>query len=212
MRMCIENGSTDILEGLVRKDPSIVNMDFSRFGTPLGLVITTRRPLPFIRALLENDADPNKPTEPLQTPLSLAASLPLRVPQNAMINYGYITALIDLLIEKGAKLAHSGALEVADSTISAHLVKKGALEATDDIEYSVSIEDLQKVVRLENKILVTKLMDKGAVAEAISENGETAVDIVKDMIAEANENQDTEEAANRLEILDRLLNPRKALV
>lgn len=116
-------GSTTVFSLLMCRDPSIVNKRLERVGTPLSSACRIRRPVEFLRYLLEQGADPNKRPEGIGYPLALAAT-----------RYDD-TAAVDLFLSHGAKLEQSGALASAaglgKESMVRYLLGKGAEPDTD---------------------------------------------------------------------------------
>ncbi|KXJ90354.1 ankyrin repeat-containing domain protein [Microdochium bolleyi] len=116
-------GSPSVFSLLLARDSSIVNKRLERIGTPLSSACRTRRPVEFLRYLLEQGADPNKRPEAFGYPLALAAT-----------RYDDTNA-VDLFLEHGARREHSGALAAASAlgkeTMVEYLLGKGLKPDTD---------------------------------------------------------------------------------
>ncbi|KXJ89964.1 ankyrin repeat-containing domain protein [Microdochium bolleyi] len=117
-------GSAPLFSKVLAKDGSAANRSFERFGTALTAACHRRQPIEFLRYLLEHGADPNLEPDSVAYPVALAAAL-----------YPNHQATVDLMLEHGARLEHSGALGLAarrgNEASLCYLLSKGAKPDTD---------------------------------------------------------------------------------
>ncbi|KAI2609376.1 ankyrin repeat-containing domain protein [Hypoxylon fragiforme] len=122
VRAAIYSSSTDLVSALLAKDPSIINWQFDRRGTPIALACVSKQPVEFVEFLLRAGADPN--LDPDVTPLPLAGAA-----------FHQDIGAIGVLLKYGAKLEGSGALGVAASrgheAVVRYLMERGARPETD---------------------------------------------------------------------------------
>lgn len=118
-------GSIPIFNQLLARDSSIATRQFDRVGTPLTAACSHQAPVKFLEYLLNLGADPNQDPEVTGYPIALVAGLYADVAPTA----------IDLLLERGARLKHSGALGCAarlgNEASLRYLLGKGATPDTD---------------------------------------------------------------------------------
>ncbi|KAF5615412.1 ankyrin [Fusarium sp. NRRL 52700] len=123
VRAGINTGSIPLMQALLTKDPSAINMQFDMRGTPLIVACMGRQHVDFLRFLLEAGADPNQEPDAAAYPLALVAGLYKD------------TAAVDLLLKYGAKIEGSGALAAAarrgNEVMMGYLLEKGARLETD---------------------------------------------------------------------------------
>lgn len=127
VRVAVYSGSEQLFAALYNKDPSIINIQFDRRGTPLSLACMSRQPPGFLAFLLNLGADPNQNPDTSPFPLASAAAF-----------YNNDVRPASLLLQHGARLAHSGALAAAAGRGNVELVKfllgEGANQETDQVE------------------------------------------------------------------------------
>ncbi|KPM41437.1 hypothetical protein AK830_g5128 [Neonectria ditissima] len=119
VRAAIYSGSIPLFSALLSHDPSIINMQFDKRGTPIIVACMSQKPLEFLRFLLEAGADPNQDPDATMTyPLGFVAV------------FYQDCEVVDLLLEYGARLDQSGALRLAawknNKAMVRHLLKRGA--------------------------------------------------------------------------------------
>lgn len=102
-------------------------MRFDQRSTPLVVACTARKPVEFLRFLLEKGADPNRPEDGLSTPLALVAALY----ENP--------ATVDLLLEYGASLKDGDALKTAEELGNVVRVQRLLERGTDSQHPSLSL-------------------------------------------------------------------------
>ncbi|KAK7416702.1 hypothetical protein QQX98_005028 [Neonectria punicea] len=127
VRAGVYSGSIPLFSALLSADPSIINMQFDRRGTPIIVACMSQTPTEFLKFLLEAGADPNQdPDAAMVPPLAFVAAF-----------YQDCEA-VDLLLKHGARLEHSGALAGAagrnNETMVRYLLEKGADHDDDRID------------------------------------------------------------------------------
>lgn len=117
--------SIPIFNQLLTRDPSIATRQFDRVGTPLTAACSHQATVEFLEYLLDLGADPNQDPDVTGYPIALVAGLYAEA----------APAAIDLLLQRGARLGHSGALGCAarlgNETSLKYLLGKGATPDTD---------------------------------------------------------------------------------
>ncbi|PSR80194.1 hypothetical protein BD289DRAFT_441164 [Coniella lustricola] len=104
IRAAIYSGSIPLFSEFLLRDPSIINLRLDRRSTPLVVACIARKPIEFLRYLLEQGADPNRGPED---------SMPL--PIECIGTFYQDPAAVDLLMQYGAVLSKdSNALESAE--------------------------------------------------------------------------------------------------
>lgn len=72
----VYSGSIPLSSAFLSRDPFIINMSFDSRSIPLVVACASRKPVGFLRFLLEKGADPNRgPEDGLPTPIALVAAL-----------------------------------------------------------------------------------------------------------------------------------------
>lgn len=92
IRAAVYSGSIDLFATLLSKDPTIINYQFDRRGTPLALACQSQQPVNFLEFLLKQGADPNQDPDVAPFPLASVAA------------FYSDTSAAALLLEHGAKL------------------------------------------------------------------------------------------------------------
>jgi ankyrin repeat protein len=123
VRGAINTGSIEVVKALLTRKPSVINMQFDRRGTPLIVACMGQQRAEFLQFLLEAGADPNQDPDGATFPLVLVAAL-------------YTDpAVIDLLLQYGARLEDSEALAAAarrgNETMILRLLERGASPTAD---------------------------------------------------------------------------------
>jgi ankyrin repeat protein len=123
VRGAINTGSIEVVKALLTRKPSVINMQFDRRGTPLIVACMGQQRAEFLKFLLEAGADPNQDPDGATFPLVLVAAL-----------YSE-PAVIDLLLQHGARLEDSEALSAAarrgNETMILRLLERGASPRAD---------------------------------------------------------------------------------
>ncbi|KAI9640594.1 hypothetical protein NHQ30_010893 [Ciborinia camelliae] len=101
IRAAVYTPSTDLFSVLLSKDPALINHQFDRRGTPIALACMNKQPVEFLEFLLKAGADPNQDPDTALLPLVSVAAF-----------YNDVRAA-ELLLQYGARLKDSGALETA---------------------------------------------------------------------------------------------------
>ena len=174
VRRAIHAGSIPALSAFAAANPSILNTPLDMRGTPLAVAAMAGKPVPVLAFLLSAGEDPNAPSDPLPSPLALAAAL-----------YDTLEA-VDELLRHGARLPGSAALHTAASKGNPGMVRallvRGARPATDASEGApIPVLALHAAAKAGNEEkIVSMLLENGADAEAVNEAGKTARDIADD--------------------------------
>jgi ankyrin repeat protein len=175
VRSAVNTGSIPIFETLLAHDPSIINMQFDRRGTPLIVACMGRQRVEYLQFLLEAGADPNQDPDAAAFPLALVAAL-----------YSD-PAVIDLLLSYGARLESSGALAAAarcgDEAMLLRLFDRGARLEDDAPDISTKTSPLHIAVRSGHLGVVKILLQHGADINTKDARGFTAIDILRQMRA-----------------------------
>lgn len=154
IRAAVYSGSIPVFSALLAKDPSAVKMQFDMRGTPLIIACMAKKPIDFLRFLLEAGADPNQDPDAAAFPLALVAAFYVDI------------EVINLLLEYGAKIEHSGALSTAaqfnNEAMIRHLLHCGAKPETDAAERLPFQSPLNVAIRKGNIEALKILLDSGA--------------------------------------------------
>lgn len=173
VRAAIYSDSASLFSMLLSKDPSIINMQFDRRGTPLVVACMAQKPVDFLKFLLEAGADPNQdPGCMMMPPLAMVAAF-----------YKNNTEVVDLLLKHGAKLEQSGALAAAatrnNEIMTQHLLTRGADHANDP--YPLKADFALHLAAKRGYVGVLKiLLEHGVDANAKDGNGKTASQVAKE--------------------------------
>lgn len=101
IRAAVYSSSIDLFSILLSKDPTVINRQFDRRGTPIALACMSKQPVEFLEFLLKAGADPNQDPDTAPLPLVSVAA------------FYHDSRAAELLLKHGAKLEDSGALETA---------------------------------------------------------------------------------------------------
>ncbi|KAF5976241.1 hypothetical protein FBULB1_7016 [Fusarium bulbicola] len=173
VRAGVNTGSIPLMQALLTKDPSVINMQFDMRGTPLIVACMGRQHVDFLRFLLEAGADPNQEPDAAAYPLALVAGLYKD------------TAAIDLLLKYGAKIEHSGALAAAarrgNEVMMQYLLEKGARPESDTTSVGTGASPLNVAVRVGHVGVVRVLMQHGAEPNAADGTVTSAIELAKQL-------------------------------
>lgn len=174
IRAAIYAGSIPLFSALLVKDPSIIKMQFDMRGTPLIVACMARKPLDFLRFLLEAGADPNQDPDATTFPLALVAA------------FYRDTSAVDLLLEHGAKLEGSESLSAAahlgNEVMVRHLLQRGASPNTDASEKRPPRDPPLHVALRNGRAGVFKLfLDHGADTGVLDTKGKTLKEAALEM-------------------------------
>ena len=172
VRAAIYSGSIPLFSTLLSKDPSIINMQFDRRGTPLIVACMSRQSFDFLRFLLEAGADPNQDPDCLSPPLSLVGA------------FYENTEVVDLLLKHGEKLEHSAdALAAAasrgNSTMVRYLLQCGANHTGDQTWHSAANLAVHAAASRGRVEVLKILLEYGVDLTEKNENGETVAEVVE---------------------------------
>ncbi|RFN44927.1 hypothetical protein FIE12Z_10822 [Fusarium flagelliforme] len=173
VRSAVRSGSIPIMKALLVRDPSAINMPFDHYGSPLIVACMGRKNIDYLRYLLEAGADPNQDPDAATFPLAIVAAL------------SKDPAVIDILLQHGAKLEHSGALgasaRLGNELMMGRLLERGARSETDAICPSERGSPLHTAVVAGHVGVTRMLMQHGADLKALDGNGMMPFDIAKKM-------------------------------
>lgn len=173
VRAAVNTGSIPLMQTLLAKDPSVINMQFDMRGTPLIVACMGRQNIEFLRFLLEAGADPNQDPDAASYPLALVAGLYKD------------TAGIDLLLRHGARIEHSGALSAAarlgNELMMRNLLDKGARPETDAPPTGTGASPLHVAVKAGHVGVARTLMQHGADPNATDGSGTSAIEVARQM-------------------------------
>ncbi|KAG9683641.1 hypothetical protein KCU95_g12997, partial [Aureobasidium melanogenum] len=173
VRGAVNTGSIPVFKILLARDPSIINMPFDKRGSPLIVACMGRQTVEYLKFLLEAGADPNQDPDAATYPLALVAAL-----------YSDIDA-IDLLLQNGARLEHSGALAAAarlgNEPMTRRLLDRGARLENDGYSLGARTTPLHVAVESGRLEVVKILLQNGADSTAINASGATAFDVARQM-------------------------------
>jgi ankyrin repeat protein len=175
VRGAVNTGSIPIFETLLAHDPSIINMQFDRRGTPFIVACMGRQKIEYLKFLLEAGADPNQDPDAAAFPLALVAAL-------------YADpAVIDLLLYYGARLERSGSLAAAtrrgNETMLLRLLDRGARLEDDVPDISTDTSPLHIAVKSGHLGVVKILLQCGADTNTTDARGFTAIEVLRQMRA-----------------------------
>ncbi|KAF4976148.1 hypothetical protein FZEAL_7167 [Fusarium zealandicum] len=173
VRAAVNTGSTPVFAALLARDPYVINMQFDRRGTPLIVACMGQQTVDYLRFLLEARADPNQDPDAASFPLALVAAF-----------YADPTA-IDLLLQHGARLEHSGALTAAarrgNEPMLRSLLDRGARPNADAPAISTGASPLHVAVKAGHAGVARILLQHGTDANAADTSGTTAIEVAKQM-------------------------------
>ncbi|KAF5002526.1 hypothetical protein FGRMN_291 [Fusarium graminum] len=168
IRGAVNTGSIPIMEALLARDPSAITMPFDHYGSPLIVACMRRQRIEFLRYLLEAGADPNQDPDAASFPLAIAAALYKD------------SAMIDLLLNHGARLERSGALGAAarlgNEVMMRQLLEHGAQPDTDD---TTGESPLHTAARAGHVGIVKILLQYGADPMSVDDTGCTPIGIAQ---------------------------------
>lgn len=186
VRAGVNTGSIPLMQALITKDPSLINMQFDMRGTPLIVACMGRQHVDFLRFLLEAGADPNQEPDAAAYPLALVAALYKD------------TAAIDLLLKYGAKIENSGALAAAarrgNEVMMRYLLEKGAQPKTDGTSTATDESPLRVAVRAGHIGIARILMEHGADPKATDGTAPSAIQLAKQLQQEGKATSEMVEA------------------
>lgn len=174
VRAAVNTGSISIFAALLARDPSLINMHFDKRGTPLTVACMGQQKVEYLRFLLEAGADPNQDPDAAAFPLALVAAL-------------YADpALIDLLLQHGARLERSGALAAAahlgNEPMLRRLLERGAHPDADADAMGNGASPLHVAVSAgHGGVARILLRHGGADPNAADASGTTAIELAKQM-------------------------------
>ncbi|KAH0360400.1 hypothetical protein KCU65_g9419, partial [Aureobasidium melanogenum] len=173
VRGAVNTGSIPVFRILLARDPSIINMPFDKRGSPLIVACMGRQKTEYLKFLLEAGADPNQDPDAATYPLALVAAL-----------YSDTDA-IDLLLQHGARLEHSGCLAAAatlgNEPMIRRLLDRGARLENDGYSLGARTSPLHVAVERGRLGVVRILLKHGADPTASNASGATAIDVARQM-------------------------------
>ncbi|KAI1376639.1 ankyrin repeat-containing domain protein [Hypoxylon crocopeplum] len=173
IRAAVYSGSVDLFATLISKDPTIINRQFDRRGTPLAVACQSQQPANFLEFLLKEGADPNQDPDVAPFPLASVAAF-----------YGDTNAAA-LLLEYGARLEHTGALAAAagrgNEVMVRYLLEHGAEQDTDVVENREPELALHVAARKGRLGVVRILLEYGTDLGKRDAQGRTALEIVREL-------------------------------
>jgi ankyrin repeat protein len=175
VRGAINTGSIGVVQALFTRKPSLINMQFDRRGTPLIVACMGQQRAEFLQFLLEAGADPNQDPDGTTFPLVLVAAL-----------YSD-PAVIDLLLQYGARLEDSEALAAAarrgNETMILRLLERGANPRADRCPVRSRSNDLPLAIAVEfgHLEIVKILLQYGADPITTDACGAAAIEAAEDM-------------------------------
>ncbi|KAF5577177.1 ankyrin [Fusarium pseudoanthophilum] len=186
VRAGVNTGSIPLMQALLTKDPSVINMQFDMRGTPLIVACQGRQHIDFLRFLLEAGADPNQEPDAAAYPLALVAGLYKD------------TAAVDLLLKYGAKIEGSGALGAAarrgNEVMMGYLLEKGARPESDNTSVGTGASPLCVAVKAGHVGITRILMQHGDDPSAADATGTSAIELAKQLLQEGKATSEMVEA------------------
>ncbi|KAF4342133.1 ankyrin [Fusarium beomiforme] len=171
VRAAVNTGSIPLMQALLAKEPSVINMQFDMRGTPLIVACMGRQSIEFLRFLLEAGADPNQDPDAASYPLALVTGLYKD------------TAAIDLLLQHGARIEHSGALSAAarlgNESMMRYLLDRGARPESDAPSTGTGASPLHVAVKAGHVGVASILLQNGADPNATDGNGTSAIELAR---------------------------------
>ncbi|KAI1659514.1 ankyrin repeat-containing domain protein [Daldinia decipiens] len=188
IRAAVYSGSIDLFAALLSKDPSIINYQFDRRGTPLALACQSQQPVNFLEFLLKQGADPNQDPDVAPFPLASVAA------------FYSDTSAAALLLEHGANIENTGALAAAagrgNESMVRYLLEHGAQQDKDVIEGGIPELALHIAARKGHVGIVKMLLEHGADIGKRDAEGRTALEVVRN--AEEKDGSDLSEVRSLL--------------
>ncbi|GKU21123.1 unnamed protein product [Fusarium langsethiae] len=173
VRCAVRLGSIPIMKALLAREPYAINMPFDHYGSPLIVACMGRKNNDYLQFLLEAGADPNQDPDAATYPLAIVAAL-FKDP-----------AVIDILLQHGAKLERSGALGAAarlgNELMMGRLLERGARPETDAIRQTERETPLHTAVEAGHVGVTRMLLRHGDDAKGLDGNGMMPIDIAKKM-------------------------------
>lgn len=174
IRTAIYTGSIPLFSALIERDPSIVRMQFDMRGTPLIVACMAKKPLDFLRFLLEAGADPNQDPDTTTFPLALVGA------------FYTDTGAVDLLLEHGAKLegseALSSATQLGNEVMIRYFLQRGAKPDTDVSEGRAPRDPPVHLAVKKARVGVLKiLLDYGADVSVVDSKGKTLREVAVEL-------------------------------
>lgn len=168
VRSAVGTGSIPIFKALLARDPAVINMRFEKYGSPLTVACMRQKPVEYLQFLLEAGADPNQDPDAASFPLALVAAF-----------YNDTTA-IDLLLQHGARVEHSGALasaaQLGNEPMIRRLLDRGARVGTD-ADGLTNVSPLHCAVNMGHVGIARILLEHGADANVADASGITAIEV-----------------------------------
>ncbi|KAJ9420032.1 ankyrin repeat-containing domain protein [Fusarium oxysporum] len=153
VRAAVNTGSIPLMQALLTKDPSVINMQFDMRGTPLIVACMGRQHVDFLRFLLEAGADPNQEPDAAAYPLALVAGLYKD------------TAAIDPTVEPMMR----------------YLLEKGARPDSDAPSVGTGASPLHVAVKAGHVGVARILMQHGADPRAAESSGTSAIELANQL-------------------------------
>ncbi|KAJ4005458.1 hypothetical protein NW752_002291 [Fusarium irregulare] len=173
VRNAVRSGSIPIMKALLAREPTAINMPFDHYGSPLIVACIGRNDIDYLQFLLEAGAGPNQDPDAATYPIAIAAAL-YKDP-----------AVIDILLQHGARLKRSGALGAAarlgNEVMMGRLLERGARPETDAIRRPEHGTPLHTAVEAGHVGVTRMLLEHGADPKALDGKGMTPVDIARKM-------------------------------
>lgn len=172
VRGTVYSGSITRFSALLDRDPSLVNLQFDKRGTPLAVACSSRQPVDFLEFLLVAGADPNQDPEMAALPLAAVAA------------FYRDTAAADLLLKHGARMEGSGALQTAaamgNEVMLRYLLGHGADREMTPAGISAAVVALHGAAKRGHAEAVRVLLDHGVDVHAKNYDGKTALEVVEE--------------------------------
>ncbi|WZH42291.1 ankyrin repeat-containing domain protein [Fusarium acuminatum] len=174
IRAAVYTGSIPIFKALLAQDPRVVNMRFDKRGTPLIVACTSRQPFEYLKFLLDAGADPNQDPECAVFPLAIVSA------------FYNDPAVIDLLLQHGARLEDSGALPTAarfgNEPMLRRLLDRGTqLDSIHASPLHAATRASHGGVKAGHVSVVKTLLQHGADADVADSSGATAVELANQL-------------------------------
>ncbi|KAI8963466.1 ankyrin repeat-containing domain protein [Daldinia sp. FL1419] len=173
LRTAVYSGSIDLFTALLSKDPTIINYQLDRRGTPLALACQSQQPVEFLEFLLKQGADPNQ--DPDVAPFPLASVAAFYDDTNAAA----------LLLKHGAKLEHTGALAAAagrgNVAMVRYLLDNGVQQDKDAVEGRIPEMPLHIAARKGYVEIMKILLEHGAEPGKRDAKGRTVLEVVREV-------------------------------
>ena len=172
VRAAVYSGSIPIFSALMAWDPTVINLQFDRRGTPLAIACSSRQSPEFLEFLLAAGADPNQDPEMAALPLAAVAA------------FYSDTRAADLLLTYGARMEGSGALPTAASlgneVMLRYLLQRGADREIAEGGLSVAVLALHAAANRGRAENVRVLLEHGVDANIRNNEGKTALEVAEE--------------------------------